>query len=230
MCENSADFGSRKRAMNGLYNLQLQVINCQKCHLHSKVKSPVPGQISFNTDFLFIGLAPGRSGAEVTGIPFTKDKSGRLFRRMTSLIEERGLTFSVTNIVKCNPLDREGRNRNPTNDEVEACTEYLKREIEITKPKVIVILGKVTEKLLGIKEEKENFINAYISVKSNSSPRVLTIYHPSAIANYHKMTVGEYEDVFGELITLYDSTFKEAKNRSDNENRFHSTNQSMLPL
>jgi uracil-DNA glycosylase len=135
-----------------LEKLQDRVMECKRCAELVKCRSrPVPGYGDSNPDILFIGEAPGRYGADVTGVPFTRDRSGRLFLRMLGSI---GLTTSspdddgpilhkafVTNIVKCNPRGKNGTNRPPTKDEIDNCKEYLKDEIRILSPKIIVPLG-----------------------------------------------------------------------------------------
>lgn len=199
---------SRVEVLNQLYNFQLEVVNCVSCPLHKEVKSPVPGQLVLLSDFLFVGLAPGRNGAEKTGIPFTKDKSGRLFRKMISILEEKGLTVSVTNIVKCNPLDKNKNNRNPTPFEIRQCSLHLEREIELVRPKMIIILGKVTEKFLNISHESATTDTIEINLSKNKIP-TMTIFHPSAIANYHKMSESEYQSIFSDIADIYKNFYKE---------------------
>lgn len=201
---------SRVEALNQLFNFQKEVVNCDSCSLHTSVKSPVPGQLVPDSDFLFVGLAPGRNGAEKTGIPFTKDKSGRLFRKMVSVIESEGYTVSVTNIVKCNPLNDLGNNRNPTPLEICKCSIHLEREIRIVKPRMIIILGKVTEKFLNISRTQ---VSNKAKVKSSIGGNIptLTIFHPSAVANYHKKSESEYQILFSEIINVYRAIYNERK-------------------
>jgi uracil-DNA glycosylase len=92
----------------------------------------------------FLGLAPGRNGADITGIPFTRDPSGRLFREMLGRV---GLSDAfVTNLVKCNPKDDKGRNRYPTREEINNCRPHLESELEMVKPRVVVLLGDIATK------------------------------------------------------------------------------------
>ena len=203
---------SRVETLNQLFNFQKEVVNCSSCSLHIGVKSPVPGQLVPNSDFLFVGLAPGRNGAEKTGIPFTKDKSGRLFRKMVSLIESEGYTVSVTNIVKCNPLNELGNNRNPTSFEVNKCSIHLEGEIRIVKPRMIIILGKITEKFLNISRTQLSNDSGIKSAIASNIP-TLTIFHPSAIANYHKKSESEYHALFLEIINIYRAIYNEERDQ-----------------
>lgn len=193
---------SRVDTLNQLFKFQIEVVNCDSCSLHNGVKSPVPGQLVPHSDFLFVGLAPGRNGAERTGIPFTKDKSGRLFRKMVSVIESEGYTVSVTNLVKCNPLNEQGNNRNPTPYEIHKCSIHLEREIRIVKPRMIIILGKVTEKFLDVTRNKLTNKSETTGVLASNIP-TLTIFHPSAIANYHKKSESDYHTLFYEIISIF---------------------------
>jgi DNA polymerase len=127
------------RTVSSIKYLAKQVRVCVRCpDLVVCRRQAVPGA---GSDFtaIFVGLAPGRFGGDITGIPFTRDRSGLILREM---VERVGLKDAyITNIVKCNPKDSKGRNRPPNKKEVENCAPYLWREIEIVNPKVIVPLG-----------------------------------------------------------------------------------------
>lgn len=128
-----------------LKQLAVEVLACTACPaLCSSRTQSVPGAGSPNADVLFVGEAPGRFGADQTGIPFTQDRSGRLLREMIDELSAelgRPLKVYITNVVKCNPQDAEGRNRKPSADEVVSCRSFLLREIALVRPKVIVTLG-----------------------------------------------------------------------------------------
>ncbi len=90
---------------------------------------------------MFVGIAPGRFGGDLTGIPFTGDRSGELLRRM---VERSGLaSVFITNVVRCNPRDARGRNRDPRRDEIANCRSHLEAEIALVRPRVIVCLGRI---------------------------------------------------------------------------------------
>lgn len=96
---------------------------------------------------MFVGLAPGRRGADRTGVPFTRDASGRLFRRalVAAGVDERDVF--VTNVVKCNPNDGT-RNQPPTAREIANCLGYLEREVALVRPRRVVAVGRVAERVL----------------------------------------------------------------------------------
>ena len=132
----------------------------------------MPGYGRDNSLIMFVGLAPGRNGADVTGVPFTRDRSGQLFQEMLTMANISSGVY-ITNLVKCNPKDAFNRNRTPLKDEIKNCIDYLYKEIAIIKPKVIVCLGKVvTEVLFG------STIKSFLSLHMNSSKIGGTWYIP----------------------------------------------------
>jgi DNA polymerase len=114
---------------------------------------PVRGVGNPRAKVIIVGLAPGKDGANLTGIPFTRDPSGELFNQMLSVAGlSRSQDVFVTNLVKCNPRDSESHNRTPSKDEICNCLPYLKREAECLSPRIVISLGKLpTESLLNLK-------------------------------------------------------------------------------
>ena len=141
-------------------SLKNKIINCNKCPFLVKSRNVVVlGYGDRNADIMFVGLAPGRNGANITGIPFTRDPSGVLFQEgmikagfsleIKPIIEKPRLkNIYVTNIVKCNPKDVNGNNRSPTREEIQNCFNYFDIEKQLIKPRVIVSLGKTTSEYI----------------------------------------------------------------------------------
>lgn len=103
------------------------------------VLSEVNGDI--NSEILFIAEAPGRLGADRTGIPLNGDRTGDIFEELIDSIGwNRGDIF-ITNAVLCNPRGDKGNNRPPRTKEVSNCSAYLEMTIELINPQVIVTLG-----------------------------------------------------------------------------------------
>jgi uracil-DNA glycosylase len=108
-------------------------IRCKLCKLGRK-------QIVFGVgnpyaDLMFVGEAPGRD-EDIQGIPFV----GRAGQKLTQIIEAIGLKRDdvyIANVIKCRPPE----NRNPEPDEVDVCEQFLFRQVDVIKPKVIVALG-----------------------------------------------------------------------------------------
>lgn len=101
----------------------------------------VPGSGDARARVMFVGIAPGRFGGDRTGVPFSGDRSGAMLRRM---LARAGLaSVFITNLVRCNPRDARGRNRDPERTEIANCRSHLEAEIAIVRPRVIVCLGRI---------------------------------------------------------------------------------------
>jgi DNA polymerase len=165
---------------------------CKKCKTISSTRNKIVFGFGDNkANIFFIGLAPGRNGADLTGVPFTRDPSGVLFQdamikagfslEKDRMNEKPRLTgVFVTNLVKCNPKDNNGNNRVPTIIEIQNCIPYLEKEIEFIQPRVIVLFGRiVTESLLNKKIGKFKEVhNIPIEIKNIIW---IPFYHPSYV-------------------------------------------------
>jgi DNA polymerase len=120
-----------------LEELQQTVAACSRCRLHSGRLNTVFGEGAPNADLMFIGEGPGRD-EDIQGRPFV-GKAGQLLTKMINAMQFSREEVFIGNIVKCRPPG----NRNPEPDEAEQCLPYLKRQIELIRPKVLVLLGAV---------------------------------------------------------------------------------------
>ncbi|MGH7916246.1 MAG: uracil-DNA glycosylase [Candidatus Binataceae bacterium] len=118
------------------------MLACQRCATLVDSRSRVvPGAGEVNASVAFVGLAPGRFGGDRTGIPFNGDRSGNLLRAM---IRMGGLRrVFITNLVRCNPRDGAGRNRDPSACEIANCRRYLDSELALVRPRLVVCLGRI---------------------------------------------------------------------------------------
>jgi uracil-DNA glycosylase len=121
------------------------VANCTACALHKTRNKTVFGVGDERADWLLVGEGPG-ADEDAQGEPFV-GQAGKLLDNMLAAINlRRGTNVYIANIVKCRPPG----NRNPQPDEAQACSAYLKRQIELIRPKLIIALGKVAAvNLLG---------------------------------------------------------------------------------
>jgi len=118
-----------------LETVKKNVIECTKCDLCKTRTHSVPGKGNFNSDVIFVGEAPGKN-EDLKGEPFV----GVAGKKLSLALENAGVTRDevyITNTVKCRPP----KNRVPSVLEREACQEYIQKEIEIIKPKIICVLG-----------------------------------------------------------------------------------------
>src|SRR5215203_3865017 len=117
---------------------------CRRCEAmcgRSAVLSERNGRVGARV--LFVGEAPGRQGGDRTRVPFSGDQSGRNFSRyLASIGLAREETF-ITNSALCNPRSATGANRKPTRAELSNCSDFLRRQVEVLDPRVVVTLGAV---------------------------------------------------------------------------------------
>lgn len=110
--------------------------DCQKCELAKTRTHVVVGEGPVPCNFMIIGEGPGEQEDE-TGRPFI-GKAGQLLTKILESVKiNRPDDVYITNIVKCRPP----KNRNPQTEEVTQCKEYLIRQIQLVKPKILVLLG-----------------------------------------------------------------------------------------
>ncbi|MGE4356996.1 MAG: uracil-DNA glycosylase family protein [Candidatus Omnitrophota bacterium] len=130
-----------KKKINGektflLKQIEEEVNNCRRCLLYKTKKNVVFGEGNPSAKILFLGEAPGEE-EDKAGRPFV----GRAGKLLTQIIEAMGFhreEVYITNVLKCRPP----YNRSPHPEEISACFDYLKRQIDVVKPVVICALGR----------------------------------------------------------------------------------------
>lgn len=129
-----------------LDDLRSEIGDCRRCKLSKARKNLVFGAGNPDAALFFIGEAPGKE-EDLQALPFVGD-AGRL---LTRLIEKMGFKREdvyITNVVKCRPP----LNRDPEEDEAQACRPFIERQVEIISPRVIVSLGRISaQALMGTK-------------------------------------------------------------------------------
>jgi uracil-DNA glycosylase family 4 len=129
---------------------------------------------------MFVGEAPGRQGGDRTRVPFSGDQSGRNFSRFIASIPLKRESVFITNAVLCNPRKPTGSNRKPTAAEVLNCSEFLRRQIEVVDPPVIVTLGAVSLAALRWVEYHDLSLRHAVGQIHEWNGRLLVpVYHPS---------------------------------------------------
>ncbi len=113
-----------------------EVRACTRCRLHEGRTKAVPGEGEPDTEVVFVGEGPGFN-EDREGRPFVGRAGGLLVRLLASIGWRREDVF-ITNVVKCRPPD----NRDPEPDEIAACAPFLRRQLEVLDPAVVVTLGR----------------------------------------------------------------------------------------
>lgn len=160
--------------------ITITIENCKKCDLYKTRINPVVGYGSIDANILFIGEAPGRN-EDLQGKPFV-GKAGAILDEMIQSIGLNRDEVFIANIIKCRPP----KNRNPLNNEIKACTEYLDKQIKIIKPKIIVPLGNFASKYIfkkfNLKYDKISKIHGNIFQPNTifGVIKIIPSYHPAA--------------------------------------------------
>ena len=129
---------------NNWEELEEVVKQCRKCRLCETRKNVVFGVGNREADIMFIGEGPG-ADEDTQGEPFV-GKAGKLMNMAFDMLGIKREEVYIANIVKCRPPN----NRNPQDDEAENCLNYLRNQVILVKPKIIVLLGSVALKnILG---------------------------------------------------------------------------------
>ncbi|HJU12574.1 MAG TPA: uracil-DNA glycosylase [Candidatus Binataceae bacterium] len=181
-----------------LRRLRASIQACSRCESLVRCRSRVvPGDGTVPAQVMFVGIAPGRLGGDRTGIPFGGDRSGQLLRRM---IEHAGVQrVFITNLVRCNPRDAGGRNRDPTSDEIALCREHLRAELAIARPRIVACLGRLAwQELAG---RAIPFLPKSGKAVTIEGLRLFPLYHP-AFVNRGAYSIRQYTKDFSRLARL----------------------------
>lgn len=199
------------------------VHNCDICERmcdRRKVLSKHNGNLE--SKVIFIAEAPGRLGAECTGIPLYGDKTGSNFELLLGNIGWKREDIFISNAILCNPQDEKGNNSTPTVNEITNCSYYLEMILELINPDVIVTLGvKALDALKII--EKHNYVlkeNVAQSLDWNGR-KLFPLYHMGPRATIHRSIIQQRAD-FIRLMHLVDpqkGIKKKVVKRSNNKEK-----------
>ncbi len=170
--------------------LEQQCNRCRQCRLCNTRNNVVFGVGKRNADVMFVGEGPGEQ-EDLRGEPFV-GAAGQLLDDMLSIIDLDREKCYIANIVKCRPP----RNRDPEPDEQDACMDYLRNQVALVKPKIIVCLGRVAAQRLiypdfRITREHGTWIN-------RNGIWMTAFYHPSALLR----DVHKRPEAFDDLLEL----------------------------
>ncbi|HVC43796.1 MAG TPA: uracil-DNA glycosylase [Candidatus Binataceae bacterium] len=161
-----------------LSTIQAAMRGCMRCPALVRSRScVVPGDGAAPAAIAFVGIAPGRLGGDRTGLPFTGDRSGEVLRRM---IDRAALgPVFVTNLVRCNPRDAGGRNRDPSPREIANCRGHLDAELALVRPRIVVCLGRLAWRELAGRDAP--FDPRRPKSVSAGGMRLFPMYHPAYV-------------------------------------------------
>ncbi len=147
--------------------------SCTRCALGATKTKTVFGGGSLTADLMFVGEAPGEQ-EDLSGIPFV-GRAGQLFDKFLTAVDIKREDVYITNILKCRPP----HNRDPLPAEQDECMNYLREQVRLIKPRLIVCLGRISAMRL-IKPDFK--ITAEHGVWfERGSFRICAVYHPSLL-------------------------------------------------
>jgi DNA polymerase len=172
--------------MSELEKLTQEIRDCQRCELYQSRDNAVPGEGPEDAEILFVGEAPGWH-EDRQGRPFV-GAAGKYLEELLASISMTREQVYIANVLKCRPPN----NRDPRPDEIEACKPFLKKQIALLRPKLVVTLGRfsLTHFLPGVKISK-----------GHGLPRRMKdflcypMYHPAAALHQPKYRQAIEEDM-----------------------------------
>jgi len=169
-----------------------EVRACTACRLHAGRANAVPGEGDPMTEVVLVGEGPGVNEDRL-GRPFVGRAGDLLVRLLASIGWQRGDVF-ITNVVKCRPPD----NRDPEPDEVAACAPYLRRQLEVLDPALVVTLGRhsMGRFMPGTTISRAHGTVADVDPATGARhARVFAMYHPAAALRAAAVETATFADV-----------------------------------
>jgi uracil-DNA glycosylase family 4 len=169
-------------------------VACPRMEGRTRVLSRANGPVGARV--MFVAEAPGRLGADRTGVPLSADRTGRNFDTLLDAAGIRREDVFVTNAVLCNPRDSHGNNAAPSYAEMRNCSGHLAATIEVVQPGYVVALGVAALRALGLVCPHEAVLARDVGRAIAWHGRVLVpLYHPGPRALIHRpwdVQVGDY--------------------------------------
>jgi len=171
-------------------NLERTCMSCTRCGLCETRHNVAFGVGDKTADIMFVGEGPGEQ-EDLQGEPFV-GPAGKLLDDMLSIIDLDRQNCYIANIVKCRPP----RNRDPLETEQDACIVYLRNQVALIKPKIIVCLGRIAAKRLI--DPDYRITRQHGTWTEKNGVWMSAIYHPSALLR----DVSKRPETFDDLISL----------------------------
>lgn len=172
--------------MESLESFKNSICECLKCELGYTRTNFVFGVGNPKADIVLVGEAPGEK-EDLKGEPFV-GRAGKLLDKILAAIKLSRENVYICNVIKCRPP----QNRDPLPKEVELCEPYLKTQLSLIKPKLIVALGRVAAcTILRTKEPLKNLRNQTFNYEGID---LVVTYHPAALLRNPNFKIPAWED------------------------------------
>lgn len=159
--------------MEGWKNLESRCRSCTACELHKTRTNCVFGSGNKNADILFVGEAPGER-EDLSGTPFV-GRAGQLLDKFLAAVDIDRDSVYIANILKCRPP----KNRDPLPSEEDACMDFLREQVRLIRPKIIVCLGRISAMRL-IKPDFK-ITKEHGTWEKRGSFLITAVYHPALL-------------------------------------------------
>lgn len=200
MLEQGKQFGYNNIMYTSFKKLYDDVSCCTKCELCKTRKHTVFGEGSTSAKIMFIGEGPGRDEDEL-GRPFV-GRAGQLLDKMLASISLARGDVYIANILKCRPPG----NRDPLPHEAAACIDYLRAQVAMIRPSILVCLGRISAGYIlgqeirisrdrGVWHESKGFF-------------IMPTYHPAALLRNEELKKESYADLLS-IRAKYDELTKQ---------------------
>ncbi|MBI2782295.1 MAG: uracil-DNA glycosylase [Chloroflexi bacterium] len=177
-----------------LEQIATEVRACTRCRLAQTRTHAVPGEGNPDTEVVFVGEGPGQT-EDQQGRPFV-GRAGDLLVKLISTLGWRRNEVFITNIVKCRPPG----NRDPEPDEIAACVPYLRRQLEVLDPAVVVTLGRFSMAHFRPGERITQIHGTAVTAPPETGARdalAYALYHPAAALRSTEVERQSYDDIAG---------------------------------
>lgn len=167
--------------------LERACTSCQKCPLGATRTNIVIGTGNRNAKIMFVGEAPG-ADEDREGIPFVGAAGKHLDKFLAAVGIEREDVY-IANILKCRPPN----NRDPLPEEQDVCINYLRAQVKLIRPKIIVCLGRIAAMRLIDPEFRITKMHGQFFKKGDF--HICAVYHPSALLRDPSKNEDMYRDM-----------------------------------
>jgi len=173
-----------------------EVQGCRKCErMADSARVLNHGAGNLRAKAMFVGEAPGRLGADSTELPFHGDIAGANFEDLLSSAGIARSDIFITNAVLCNPRDAKGNNATPISAEIANCADFLRRQLELVDPAIVVTLGSVALEAVAAVEPHGLSLREHVRTKNDWNGRLLIpLYHPGQRAMIHRSLANQRSD------------------------------------
>ena len=171
---------------NNLHSFYNEIKNCTKCSLSKSRTQLVFGIGNPNADIVIVGEAPGKN-EDLQGEPFV-GRGGKLLDKILEAINLNRKKVFILNVLKCRPPE----NRDPKPQEISECEPYLKKQLQLINPKLIIALGRIAA--MTLLKTKDSLTNMRNKIHKYENIDLIVTYHPAALLRNPNFKKPTWED------------------------------------